>query len=640
MAEISSVGRSRRRPFGAEILDDGAGAHFRVWGPRARSVEVVLEGGPGRGTTRALEKAADGFWSGPVAGAGVGSLYRYKLPDGLFPDPASRFQPQGPAGPSEIVETDGFAWTDASWPGIELRGQVLSEIHIGTLTPEGTWAAAGKKLHELVDVGITAVQVMPVGEFPGAFGWGYDGVQWFAPYHGFGRPEDFQRFVNTAHGLGLGVVLDVVYNHFGPESNWMERFTECFTNGGQHTEWGASINFDGGNCEPVRAFVLASVAQWVEDYHVDGLRLDATQAFFDRSGVHILTEIGQTVRNSSQGRRTIVMGENEPQESQLVRPIEQGGMGLDAVWSEDFHHVAVQSVLGRREAYYSDYRGTPQELISLLKRGFLYQGQRNIRQGKRRGTFTKGVPLERFVNYLENHDQVSNSLRGERLVDNISPAAFRAITGVFLLAPGTPLMFQGQESGASGHFFYFSDHEPGLSAKMREGRKEQVSQFASLATPESQAALPDPSERSSFERSRLRPGPAERERRIRALHRDLIRLRRHDPTFSLQGEVGIDGAVLGEASFVVRYEGRSEREDRLMVVNLGKECRYAPISEPLLAAPPEMDWKVIWSSESLEYGGSGTPPPAADDGWNLPGWSTLVLAAAGQTTGTERGVES
>ncbi|HSF42920.1 MAG TPA: alpha-amylase family glycosyl hydrolase, partial [Thermoanaerobaculia bacterium] len=314
------------------------GVHFRVWAPRRRKVEVVFEGGPG------LELSAEGggYFSGLAPEAGAGALYRYRLDDGdAFPDPASRFQPQGPHGPSQVIDPSTFAWTDRGWPGITREGQVLYEMHVGTFTPEGTWEAASRELPELAELGITVLELMPVAEFPGEFGWGYDGVDLFAPYHLYGEPDDFRRFVDRAHAAGLGVILDVVYNHLGPDGNYLKQFSEGYFTDRYKNDWGEAINFDGEGSGAVREFFLANAGYWIAELHLDGLRLDATQDVKDASKDHILAAIARRAREAAGERPIYLVAENEPQETRLVRPPEEGGYGIDALWNDDYHHSAM-----------------------------------------------------------------------------------------------------------------------------------------------------------------------------------------------------------------------------------------------------------------------------------------------------------
>ena len=380
---------TRRQIVGAEIVSDGH-VHFRVWAPKHKEVQVVLEAGPDAPRGFALESEAEGYFAGAVTGAGGGTRYRFRLGGSsvqVLPDPASRYQPEGPCGPSEVIDPLCFRWTDQAWQGIaSVEGQVLYELHVGTFTPQGTWTAALQQLPYLAELGITVLEIMPMAEFPGSFGWGYDGVDLFAPFHGYGIPEDVRRFVDRAHALGLGVILDVVYNHLGPEGNVLGHYSDDYFSRKYQSEWGDTFNFDGPGSGPVREFVLANVAYWVEEFHFDGMRVDATQGLYDSSPVHILAQIARRMREAAGDRRILIVGESEPQRAGLLRGADRGGIGFDMLWSDDFHHTATVAATGNREAYYGDYLGSPQELVSVLKRGWLYQGQWDLRQGKRRGS--------------------------------------------------------------------------------------------------------------------------------------------------------------------------------------------------------------------------------------------------------------
>ncbi|MGH8903043.1 MAG: malto-oligosyltrehalose trehalohydrolase [Egibacteraceae bacterium] len=630
---------TRRLPVGAEPAPGGV--HFRVWAPRRRSVEVVLFDAPAEelpvppgACTWPLEPEPDGWFSGLVPDTAPGALYAFRL-DGraggdVCPDPASRFQPAGPFGPSQVVDPASFAWGDEAWAGLAPHEHVLYELHVGTFTPEGTWKAAEAELAYLAEVGVTTLEVMPVADFAGRFGWGYDGVDLFAPTRLYGHPDDMRGFVDAAHRLGLAVILDVVYNHLGPAGCVLERFAADYFTDRYENEWGVALNFDGPSAGPVRDFFAANAAYWISEFHLDGLRLDATQSVCDASPEHVLAAIGRAARQAAGDRPVLLMAENEPQDSRVLRSPAEGGYGLDAAWNEDFHRSAVVAATGRNEAYYSDYLGTPQELVSAVKRGYLYQGQYYLWQGRTRGSPALDLSPRRFVHYLQNHDQVGNTLRGERLHRFTSPGRLRALTALLLLSPPIPLLFQGQEFAASSPFTFFADHGADLAALVREGRAEHLRQFPSLADPSASACLANPGDPATFERCRLdhdeRDHPLHRE--VLALHRDLLRLRRQDPVLS-DPEVGVDGAVLGPEAFGLRFFA-TNGHDRLLVVNLGRDLPLRPNPEPLLAPPAGTRWAALWASEDPRYGGGGVPELAemAAGQWPLPGHSALLLGWA------------
>ena len=596
---------------------------MRVWAPRASRVDVVLVSG----AATPLDRESHGYFSGLIA-ARTGDRYQFRLDTGdrLYPDPASRFQPEGPHGPSEIVDPTAFRWTDDGWRGIVLDEQVFYELHIGTFTRPGTWAAAASELNELARLGVTCLEVMPVAEFDGRFGWGYDGVDAFAPSHLYGAPDDFRRFVDAAHGLGLGVILDVVQNHFGPSGNYLREFSPRYFTDKHPNEWGDAINFDGPGSAPVREFFVTNAGYWIEEFHLDGLRLDATQQIFDESDEHILAAIGNRARAAAQGREIVLVAENEPQDTRLIRPIPDGGYGLDALWNDDFHHSAMVALTGRAEAYYTDTHGEPQEFVSAAKYGYLYQGQHYHWQRQPRGTPAWGLAASRFVAFLQNHDQVANSawgLRGDQLT---SPARWRAMTALLLLGPWTPLLFQGQEFSASTPFLYFADFDAELNAAIREGRREFLTQFPSVTHAARRGLLDDPAATVTFERCRLDLRERETHAEIYALHRDLLRLRRSMRELR-DDERRIDGAVLSSGAFALRFFMPRHSDDRLLVVNLGPDLRRWSIAEPLLAPPFASDWMLEWCSEEPGYGGGGVPYVLPADGhWWFPGESAVLFA--------------
>jgi maltooligosyltrehalose trehalohydrolase len=601
------------------------GTHFRVWAPSAKSVEVVLENGR---LAVPLKPESSSYFSETVERVQPGNHYKFRLDGGeAFPDPASRYQPDGPHGASEIVDPCAFAWSqvDKNWSGKQIEGQVLYELHIGTFTQGGTFKSAIRDFPRLRDLGITVLECMPLSEFAGESGWGYDGVSLFAPYHRYGSPDDLRHMIDAAHQHGLAVILDVVYNHLGPDGNYLSKYSnDYFSKAG--TEWGNAINFDGSNSSPVRFFFLANAVQWIRDYHFDGLRLDATQSIHDNGahGLHIVAEISQAVRKAAGHRKTIMVAENEPQDSCLVRPIEKNGFGLDAVWNDDFHHSAVVALTGRREGYFGDHLGKPQEFISAAKYGYLYQGQYYDWQNSPRGTSSLSIPASAFVTFLENHDQVANFGRAQHLRTISSPARYRAVTGLWLLGPGTPMFFQGQEYGAETPFYYFAGHKGDLAEAVREGRRQFMLQFANQDTAEMRSCLKDPAADETFLASRLNPDEFHRHPEVVKMHADLLRVRREDLSPQTAASCRVDGAVLAENCFVLRYLTASGN-DRLLIVNLGAGLDLPHLPEPLTAPPAGKQWKLKWSSESPNYGGSGASEPGRFGAWHVVGESTLFL---------------
>lgn len=613
----------RRLPIGAEVVQGGV--HFRVWAEDSERVAIVFGG-----ERRELVSEGNGYFSAFVAGMHAGERYMFRpsRADRDLPDPASRFQPDGPLGPSMIVDPERYAWGDAAWPGVGRSRQVLYEMHVGTFTREGSFAAAAAELDELARLGITVVELMPLAEFPGEFGWSYDAISFFAPSRLYGEPDDVRRFVDRAHAVGVGVILDVIYNHFGPEDELFTAFSKRYCSDCHQTEWGKSPNFDGAGSGPVREYFLCNARYWISEFHFDGLRLDATQNIYDESNDHIIAAIARTVRAAGGGRKTFLAAENEPQTTALVRDQSHGGLGLDALWNDDFHHSARVMLSGHNEAYYSDYRGSPQEFISAVKRGYLYQGQWYGWQQKWRGTCTCDLPPSAFINYIDNHDQIANTARGLRCHAITSPGRYRAMTALLLLGPATPLLFQGQEFASSSPFLYFADFPPEARAGVRQGRAKSLSQFPSIVASEIIDSFAEPADPETFRRCKLDFSERTAHAEVYTLHRELLRLRHDDVVFGEPRWNAIDGAVLGPEAFALRWFG-PEGDDRLMLFNFGVDLPLVPMPEPLLAPPPGRRWRVLWSSEDPRYGGCGTPPLETDGRWQLTGQCALVLCPTG-----------
>ena len=605
----------RRLSAGVELIGSGR-AEVRVWAPRCRRVEFVID----RGKSHDLTREDEGTYEGVVSGVRAGMRYWFRLDgDRLRPDPVSRSQPEGPHGPSEIIDPTTFTWTDRGWAGVSAQGQVLYEMHIGTFTPQGTWTAAADQLGALKDLGITVIEMMPIADFAGRFGWGYDGVNLYAPTRLYGTPDDLRAFIDRAHAIGLGVILDVVYNHLGPDGNHLEEFSTDYFTDKYTNDWGRAINFE--DSEPARAYFVENAGYWIDEFHFDGLRFDATQDVKDASREHVIASMASRARAAAGEKSVYLIAENEPQDTRLVRRVSDGGYGLDALWNDDYHHTAVVALTGRREAYYTDYTGSAQELISCAKYGYLYQGQWYAWQKKRRGTLALDLPSHAFVSYMENHDQVANSAFGRRLHQLSSPGRYRAITALTLLGPGTPLLFQGQEFASSGPFLFFADHREELREPIRNGRREFLSQFPSVSDPAVTSALPSPVDEATFEKCKLDLNERNTNACAYTLHRDLLRLRHAHKTISHPDRV--DGAVLRTNAMVLRYFGASEHY--LLVVNLGCDFDLTPAPEPLMAPPGPDGWSLVWSSESVSYGGSGTPSLNSESEWRIPGEAAVLL---------------
>ena len=448
-----------------------------------------------------------------------GQRYRYRL-DGARPRARSRVPAPSPGaarafgarGPRPVP-----AGAIAAGPALSPAGQVIYELHVGTFTAEGTWRSAAARLAELAELGITLIEMMPVAEFPGAFGWGYDGVSPWAPYHHYGQPDDLRAFIDRAHQLQLGVILDVVYNHLGPDGNYLFHCFPKLFSARHQTDWGQALNFDGPGSEPLRHFFIDNAAYWIREFHFDGLRLDATQNIYDESERHLLAEIGAAVRAAAAPRQVVLVAENEPQDTRLIRPLgeaagsgsgprdpsvkdsTQAGYGLDALWNDDYHHSATVALTGRHEAYYADYRGTPQELISALKWGTLYQGQLYGWQKQGRGTPALDLSPACFVVFLENHDQVANTVLGRRGHLDTSPSLWRTLTALTLLSPGAPLLLQGQGFSASAPFLFFADHQGELRAQGAQGPRRVPGAVSLRGAARVQARpRPIPARRSTF----------------------------------------------------------------------------------------------------------------------------------------------
>ncbi len=502
-------------PLGATCSAEGV--QFRIWAPRFHALTLLVSneslpvrpyGGapedqrqqtqPGVSWRRFEAKAeGDGFFSHFVPDAAPGMLYAYEADGSLFPDPASRFQPFGVHGPSQVVDAARFLWHDEAWKGLPLKDVVFYELHVGTFTPEGTLQAAAEKLPYLRDLGVTAVEIMPVADFPGRWNWGYDQASLWAPSRAYGSPDDLRRFIEEAHRIGLAVYLDVIYNHFGPDGAYAAAFGNFFSEKHKNP-WGAAINLDGDGAEGVRTFFIQNARHWLTEYHADGLRLDATHVLIDDSPQHFLAELSEAV-SSLDGPPRLLVAEDERNLNTLLVPREKGGYGLNAVWADDFHHQVRNLIAGDEHGYYADFaQTTAADLKKTLENGWFFTGQKSKLLGHERGTKPKGADLNRFVICIQNHDQVGNRAQGNRLTSDTSEAAYRAASALFLFAAQTPLLFQGQEWGTQTPFQFFTDHNPELGRLVSEGRRKEFEAFASFS-----GTVPDPQDPDTFRRSEL-----------------------------------------------------------------------------------------------------------------------------------------
>lgn len=484
------------------------GFRFLVWAPADSTVDLVLDAPADDGShaRRQIPMAAadDGTWTCHVAGIHAGARYGYLLDgEGPFPDPASRWQPDGVHGLSALVDPSQFAWSDGGWTGVPLAEAVIYELHVGTFTPAGTFAGVAEKLPYLAALGVNVIELMPVGDFPGARNWGYDEVSLFAPAHAYGAPDDLRRLVDAAHAHDLAVILDVVYNHFGPDGAYHFRFSPFYRSPTHTNPWGAAMNFDGPESAHVRAFAIENARHWIREYHLDGLRLDATQSIIDRRPRHIVSELAEAARAEAPARTLLLIAEDDRNRRDVVEPASAGGWGLDAVWADDFHHIARRATAGDHESYFGDFSGDARDLATTINQGWFYAGQPTVRDGAARGTSSDGIPRERMVIAIQNHDQIGNRAFGDRLHHAIDAHVYRALTAVLLMAPETPLLFMGQEWAASTPFQYFTDHNADLGRLVTDGRRREFAAFAAFAHPATRARIPDPQALATFEASHL-----------------------------------------------------------------------------------------------------------------------------------------
>jgi maltooligosyltrehalose trehalohydrolase len=573
------------------------GWQTRLWAPGASRVELIVEGH----APRDLARLADGHFGGAWGDLRDGDRYRYRIDGrGPFPDPASRSQPDGVHAPSQLVDPRAFVWTDASWRGVALEDLVLYELHVGTFSPEGTFAGVVAKLPILADLGVTAIELLPVASFAGSRNWGYDGTALFAPAAVYGGPDGLRALVDAAHRLGIGVVLDVVYNHFGPAGAYHTSIDPAY-GAAADGPWGLVPNLRAPGHQGVRDFFIDNALHWLHEYHLDGLRFDATHAFVDEGAPPFLDELVAAVRAATP-RPVLLMAEDDRNDRRLIEPPSAGGAGLDAVWADDIHHQIRVGVAGDRDGYYASYRGSTADLADAIAHGWFHRGGVAAFHGKPRGTPTDGLPLARFIACLQNHDQVGNRAFGDRLHHAIDPAVWRALSVLLLTLPETPLLFMGQEWAASTPFLYFTDHEGELGEAVDRGRRAEFARFAAFQG----GALPRPQDPDTFLRSRLDWSELTRDPHgsVWRLYRDALALRRERLVRPIHERV-VDGGVVGARALdahTIVVEGIGRAEVRYACV-----CRLRGRGRVRLEPSAALDggtpssWSVALSSEHFHY---------------------------------------
>lgn len=585
--------REYRRQLGPTLVADGV--FFRVWAPRATTVAVRRLSPPAE--TVALAPAGAGYFTGLVAGLEAGALYTYLL-DGAreLPDPASRCQPQGVHGPSQVVDLASYPWQDKGWRGLARADYIVYELHVGAFSPEGTFAGVGQRLDYLCELGITAVELMPVAQFPGARNWGYDGVYPFAVQGSYGGAAGLQGLVDACHRRGLAVILDVVYNHLGPEGNYTHAYGPYFTNRYQ-TPWGEAVNFDGPGSDGVREYFIANALFWLEEFHLDALRLDAVHGIFDGSACHILEELSSAVHGfaATRGRQCYLIAESDLNDSRLLRPLSQGGYGLDGQWNDDFHHALHTLLTAERHGYYQDFRGLP-HLLTALQAGFVYAGEYSRYRQRRHGNDASDLDPGRFVVYAQNHDQVGNRPAGDRLALSLDLEGRKLVAGTVLLSPYLPLLFMGEEYGETAPFPYFVSHsDSALIAAVRRGRQAE---FAACAWG---GAGPDPQAESTYLGSRI---DLERRRQgeqalLYRFTRRLLALRKNNPALGVVRRQDCTVRQVGAAPVLVLAR-KSGACRSLLVLNFGHDPKAVELPAP-------GGWRLCLDSSGREWGGCTLP---------------------------------
>lgn len=585
-------------------LDLGArpqngGARFRVWAPFAKSVGVhVVDQGT---RIEPLTPQTFGYFEGTIPNVQVGSRYRYVLDDKeAWPDPASRFQPDGVHGPSAVIDPEAFHWTDGGWRGLPLSDLIVYELHTGTFSREGTFEGVIPYLDYLKqDVGITAVELLPVAQFPGRRNWGYDGTYLYAPQSSYGGPDGLKRLVDACHRKGLAVIMDVVYNHIGPEGNYLGKYGPYFTER-YRTPWGSAVNYDDRHSDEVRHYVISNALYWVTEYHIDGLRLDAIHGIFDFSASHVLKDLATAVHREAKklGRRILVIAESDLNDVRVIAPVSQGGYGLDAQWNDDFHHALRVVLTSERLGYYQDFSGL-RDVASAIERGFVYDGRHSAYRGRVHGNSSVGRPANQFVVFAQNHDQIGNRAFGDRLTTQLPFEALKATAAVVVLSPNIPLLYMGEEYAETAPFQYFIEHgDPELIEAVRQGRRREFAHFGW------QVDIPDPQDPATFERCRLALDKRnDQQQAMLRWTKRLIELRKTLPAFRAGDRADPEHQVWCWDEERVLVLKRGHRSDPAALVILG----FNPNPVTVDLSEPVGTWQLLLDSSSGDFGGKDRP---------------------------------
>lgn len=585
------------QPLSQGATVEAGGVRFRLWAPGCEQVSLAFEQDA---RVLAMQKQPGGFHELFVADAAAGTLYRYQLPDGMkVPDPASRYQPQDVHGPSEVIDPGAYNWTER-WNGRPWDEVVLYELHVGAFTPEGTFNAATSKLDHLQALGITAIEIMPISDFPGGRNWGYDGVLPYAPDSSYGRPDDLKALVEAAHARGIAVLLDVVYNHFGPDGNYLPVYAPTFFTDRHKTPWGAAINYDGQHSAPVREFVIRNALYWIEEFHLDGLRFDAVHAIIDESPRHLLDELSERARAATT-RPLHLLLENEDNDPGRLTRKDGVPVHYTAQWNDDIHHVLHTAATHERTGYYADYEGDTDLLGKALAEGFGYQGQMMPYRGSPRGEPCDQLPPGAFVAFIQNHDQIGNRAFGERLNSIAKPEAMRALAATYLLLPQCPMIFMGEEWGATQPFPFFCDFEGDLADAVRKGRREEFARFPEFQDPASRDRIPDPLAETTFTSAKLDWSAATAPRL--AHYRELIAARRQH-IVPLLPSIGRGGNATRHGDGAVQVRWQAGADTLVLAANLSARRVDVPSARGRTlwsegdTVPALGPWSVRWTLET------------------------------------------